>query len=346
MVELVTVEGPLEARMLRSIADLYGRADPKYLRDDVREHLFERSSGGPGLHAFALVDGRPVGHCAVVPMRARHGSREFRCGKLEALFLEESHRGRRVGGRPIVVELLDRLYAFADERRIELIHALATPRVGRLIGFDPLDGIGKRTLVSATGIGAPLASSPPARALAGAQGIVRDLGYAVARVVSRRLGPTTLRAPTANDADLAESPPALPGQWTVVATDSWDWYRTSPLLRVLEIPGPDGSRALLQVPGTPGEPVRIIGWRPARGGLIPAFALLGVAGGIARRSGGVTLRFQPWASPAGNGTLERACRLLGFVRRSDVTTLWVRTRDPALARAEVIVPTPLLYLGF
>jgi len=347
MVELVTVEGPLEPPLLRAIADLYGRADSKYLRDDVLDHLFVRSPAGAGLHAFALDDGRPVGHCAVVPMRARRGSGELRCGKLEALFLEESHRGRRAGGQPVVLELLDRLYAFADKRGIELIHALVTARIGRVIGFVPLDGVGKRTLVSATGTATwGLDRRRSTRALAGAQGAVRELGYAVANVVARRRGAPTLRAPTSNDADLVEGPPARPGRWTVVAADSWDWYRSSPLLRVLEIPGPDGCRALLQVPGAPGEPVRVIGWRPARAGLTPAFVLLGTAGRLARRSGAATLRFQPWGSPAGNGMLERACRLLGFVARRDLTTLWVRTQDPALARADAVVPTPLLYLAF
>ena len=348
MVELITVEGPLEPRMLRSIADLYGRAEPKYLRDDVLEHLFVKSPGGSGLHAFALDGGRPVGHCAVVPMRARRGTAELRCGKLEALFVEEAYPGRRPGRQPVVLDLLDRLYSCADERGVELIHALVTPRIGRVIGFLPLEGVGARTLVTVTSTGthAALDTRLHMRALAGAQGAVRELGFAIAKLAVRQSGETKLRAPTADDADLAEAQPVLPGRWTVVAEDAWDWYRSSPLLRVLEIAGPDGCRALLQVPGAPGEPVRVIGWRPARTGLVPAFLLLGATGRLARRNGATTLRFQPWASPAGNGTLERACRLLGFVARRDVTTLWVRTHDAELARADAVVPTPLLYLGF
>jgi hypothetical protein len=347
MVELVTVEGPLERPLLRSIANLYGRADPKYLRDDVLDHLFVRNPAGPALHGFALDNGRPVGHCAVVPMRARRGNGELLSGKLEALYLEESHRGRPSEKQPIVLELLDRLYAHADERGIELIHALATPRIGGVIGFLPLDGVGKRTLVSLTGAQAdPGPQRRHWQAFAAAQAGVRELGYAVAKIAARRPRTTTLSTPTADDADLVEGPPARPGRWTVVAADSWGWYRSSPLLRVLEIPGPDGCRALLQVPGAPGEPVRVIGWRPARSGLVPALVLLGAAGRLALHSGAPTLRFQPWDSPAGNGMLERACRLLGFIARPDVTTIWVRTHDPGLARADAVVPTPLLYVGF
>jgi hypothetical protein len=269
-------------------------------------------------------------------MRARRGSGELRCGKLEALFLEEQYRGRRAGEQPVVLDLLERLYTFTDERGIELLHGLATPRIGRIIGFLPLVGVGKRTLVSATS----------RRPLTAPQGAVRELGYAVAKVAARGPRPMTLRAPTEDDVDLVEGPPAPPGRWTVLAADAWGWYRSSPLLRVLEIGGPDGCRALLQVPGSSREPVRIVSWRPARPGLVPALVLIGAAGRLARRSGAATLRFQPWASRAGNGALERACRLLGFVPRADVTTLWIRTRDPALARPDAVVATPLLYLAF
>ncbi len=67
MVEIVTLAGPLEPERLRWVADVYGRADPKFERTDVLEHLYTRSPAGGGLHAFALDDGRPVGHCSVVP---------------------------------------------------------------------------------------------------------------------------------------------------------------------------------------------------------------------------------------------------------------------------------------
>jgi hypothetical protein len=74
--------------------------------------------------------------------------------------------------------------------------------------------------------------------------------------------------------------------------------------------------------------------------------LVAAAAAVAREARAPTLRFQPWPSEAGDGALERACRLLGFVRRNDQTTLWVRARDPELARPEAVVPSPLFYLGF
>jgi GNAT superfamily N-acetyltransferase len=342
MVEIVTVEGPLEPRRLGWIADLYGRADAKYCRPEILDHLFTRSPAGPGLHAFALDEGRPVGHCAVVPMRARCSTRELRCGKLEALFVDESYRGRRSGAEPVVRAMLARLYAVADEQGFDLLHAYVTPRVGRVIGFLPLAGVGEQTLVTVIRPGSRAATAP----LAAAQGAVRELAYMLAKGAVRRPGEATLRPLTGDDAELADGAPPPPGRWTLLAEDAWDWYRSSSLLRVLELSGPHGCRALIQVPGSPGEPVRLIGWRPERARLLSAILLLGAVGRVARRSGATTFRFQPWGSPAGNGTLKQACRLLGFVPRNDLTTLWVRTRDPSLARAEAVVPTPLFYLAF
>jgi hypothetical protein len=76
-----------------------------------------------------------------------------------------------------------------------------------------------------------------------------------------------------------------------------------------------------------------------------AILLLRALSTIARDQGAATLRFQPWESQAADGTLRRACRALGFVPRDDFTTLWVRTSDPSLARADAVATTPLLYLG-
>ena len=152
-----------------------------------------------------------------------------------------------------------------------------------------------------------------------------------------------LREARGDDLDLAAADPPGHGRWTSLAEDAWDWYRSSPLVRVLELPD---SRALVQVPGKPGEPLRLVGWRAERGGLRPAAAMLAATARVAEREGAGTVRFQPWESPAANDDLRRACRLLGFVTRRDLTTLWVRARDPALARAEAVVSTPLLSLGF
>ena len=136
--------------------------------------------------------------------------------------------------------------------------------------------------------------------------------------------------------------PVLPdGRWAVVAEGAWDWYASSPYVRILE--SGDGSRALVQLPGWPREPFRVAAWDSPSPGLRPAVVLLDAAARLAREHGAATLRLQI-ARP--DPSLRRAARALGFVERSDLTTLWVRSADPTLARAGAVEPTASLYLGF
>jgi hypothetical protein len=173
-------------------------------------------------------------------------------------------------------------------------------------------------------------------------GTVLAVAQRALRALARPAG-AHVREATTDDSDLVDAPPPPAGQWTPVLGDAWEWYRSSPLVRVLDA---SDFRALVQLPATPFEPVRIVGWRPRRAGVRAAARVLAAAARIAHETRAPTLRFQPWPSESGDGDLERACRLLGFVRRRDQTTLWVRTADPALARPEAVVPSPLFYLGF
>jgi hypothetical protein len=100
------------------------------------------------------------------------------------------------------------------------------------------------------------------------------------------------------------------------------------------------------VPGKPGEPMRITGWRADCDSEVAAVVMLAAITRLAQRTDASSVRFQPWESPSGNGTLTRACRVLGFVPRADLTTLWVRTHDASLARVDAVVSSPLLALGF
>jgi hypothetical protein len=65
---------------------------------------------------------------------------------------------------------------------------------------------------------------------------------------------------------------------------------------------------------------------------------------IARARGARTVRFQPWSGTAGDGALVRACRLLGFVRRTE-TELVLHADSPELAAAPVRL-TPFFYVTF
>lgn len=337
MVEVVAVEGPLEPDRLGWVADLYGAVDPKYRQREFLDNLFARGPAGPALHAFAIDDGAPVGHAAVVPTPARRGSATLRAGKVEALVVAASHRGKRGEGPPVVRLMLDALYELADARGFELLHAYALPHVGRTIRFIRLDEVAPPSLVALLKPSGTGATGAAERLLATAQGSAR----AVARLVGARAPGSIVRDVAAGDAGLLETPPLLGGAWAVVADGAVDWYASSPYVRILE-PG-DGSRALVQLPGSGRGALRVAAWDSPSPGIRSALVVLDAAARLARESGAATLRLQI-ARP--DPSLRRAARALGFVERNDLSTLWVRTADPALATAKAVVSTPSLYLGF
>lgn len=332
MTEILTVAGP-SAEQLDWVARLYGQADPKYRDRAFLEHLFVQNPVGPSLHAFAVEGETPVGHSCLVRTNARHGSEDLPAGKLEAIWVEPSHRGRRADGVPLVRALLSRLYTLGDDQGLELVHALATPRIGRIIGFAPLSPVGARTLVS---IVSAEGRSVAERALALTQRVARE-------VAAAPVGHAALRPAGTGDADLVDLPPLPTDCWAIVGNDAWDWYRSSPLARVLEL---EGCRALVQLPAAPHEPLRLVGWRAERPRLRTALRLIAAAGRLAREQRAATLRFQPWPGPAADRSLARACAISGFLPRSDLTTVWVRATRQELVRAEAVVSTPFLYLGF
>ena len=84
----------------------------------------------------------PVGHSAVIPTPARRGNAALRAGKLEALVVAESHRGSRGGDVPVVRLVLDGLYALANARGFEVLHAYVLPRVGSVIHSSASTDVG------------------------------------------------------------------------------------------------------------------------------------------------------------------------------------------------------------
>ncbi|MEP7335806.1 MAG: GNAT family N-acetyltransferase, partial [Actinomycetota bacterium] len=335
MVEIAAVDGPLDERTLAWVGRLYGEVDPRYHRRAFLEHLFVEGPAGPALHAFATSAGEPVGHVAVVPTPARRGAKPLRAGKLEALVVADSHRGRGGGDVPVARTMLERLYERADAQGVELIHAYVLPPVGRVIGFTRLDGVGLPSLVAVI-----RPRNPAERALATIQRAARMTAHAALRASGSR---ALVRPVAPEDTDLLDAP-AVPGDaWAIVANGALGWYERSPYVRVLELTGPDDSRGLVQLPGSPGEPLRVAAWHCPTPGTRAAIRFVVAVARLAEEHGATTLRLQHTRA---DPSLARAARALGLVRRHDLTTLWVRSHDRSLARSEAVVPTSMLYLGF
>jgi hypothetical protein len=348
-VEVHTLKGPLDDERLGWVSQLYGPVDPKYASSDFVRHQFVDNGFGWSTHAFALDDGAPVGHTAIVPFHARLGDRPLTAGKIEAVIVAESHRGQRTAeGKSIALEVLQSAYAGGHEHGIDVLFGLAPPRV---TAIHARAGCRRVTVSAETWV---LFSNPrlaarewarkrriAAIALSLVQRVIVGIAYAFGRIANLGRGGPRIETPTATDAELGVAS-AANGRWTISGADDWDWYASSGLLKAVELGGPFGLRALV-VLGAPETSVQIVAWRRRRGGLLPAILLLGTGLRLARRQGAPTLRFQPWQGSGGDGNLATACRLLGFVRRPDVELVVHDGEPPVEAELEL---TPFFYVTF
>jgi hypothetical protein len=349
-VEVQAIRGPLDDDRLEWVTRLYGVVDAKYASLDFARHQFVDNEFGWSVHSFALDDGVPVGHTAIVPFRARCGDRFVTAGKIEAVVVAESHRGRRTAaGKSIALEVLQTAYAGGHEHGVDVLFGLAPPRVAAI---HARAGCRRVSVPAETWV---LLSHPRLAArewerkrriaaivLSAAQQAILGAAYVLARIANLGLGHARVESPVATDVELAVAADVPAPRWTISGADAFDWYTSSGLLHAVEIGGPFGARALVLV-GAPRTSVQIVAWRPRRRGLLPAILLLGSGLRIARGLGAPMLRFQPWQGSGGDGSLATACKLLGFARRPE-TELVIHDGEPPLG-AEVEL-TPFFYVTF
>jgi hypothetical protein len=351
VVELRRIKGPLDDERLEWLTRIYGPVDAKYRSLEYVRRQFVGNPFGWSAHVFAVAGDEPVGHCGAVPFRAQVSGKPITVGKLEALAVAPTHRGRREDGGSLATDILAALYPFAVETGLALLFGLAPPPVARIhvragCRQVPLDApayvhvSNRRTFA---GQSPSTARWIVAAALSLAQRVLLESAYGLARAATGSWSAPALREPGDDDAELAASETGE-GTWTVSGADAWDWYAASGVLRSLEIPGRFGSRALLRVDEAAATTVQLVAWRSPRGGLLAATLLLGAAARIARARSSPTLRFQPWRGTGGDGGLARACRRLGFVERPEADLL-LYTHDDALLAATPAL-TPFFYVTF
>jgi hypothetical protein len=351
VVELQRIRGPLDDERLEWLTRLYGPVDAKYRSFDYVRRQFVENPFGWSAHVFAVAEGEPVGHCGVVPFKARLAGEQVTVGKLEALAVAPAHRGRREDGGSLATDILATLYPFAVDEGLALLFGLAPPPVARIhvrAGCRQLPLTAPAyVLVSSHRTFAGESPSRRRRVLAAAlsfaQRALVETAYALARLVTRSAGTWRLETPVEADGELAVAR-TEDGTWTVSGADAWHWYVGSGVLRALELDGRFGSRALVRVDDAAATTVQLLAWQPKRRSLVSAFLLLGAAAQIARSRDAPTLRFQPWQGTEAERVLVRACRLLGFVQRPEADLL-VYSHDDALLRASPAL-TPFFYVTF
>jgi hypothetical protein len=345
-VAVETILGPLDDERMAWISRLYGSSDAKYASPEFVRHLFAGNPFGWSLHAFLLSEGKPVGHCGMIPVRARDSTGTVVSGKYEAFAVDERYRSATTQeGLPAALGLLAALDGAARESEISIVHGITSRELGLLLRL-----LGSRAIK----IPLPTYVAVGSRAEF-ARGLPRDRRWAVAvlslaqhglAASARTLGrlglspPGMLRECTPEDASLADVPISS-GSWTITASDSWEWLAGTGLLRTMEVRGRFGSRALVRLPAHAREDLQILAWSRRRPGLISAVLML--ASAVQLRRDARAVRVQPWQDATDSRDVVRACRLLGFVRAHATTTLYVRTFGRDGTRP---VLTPFFYATF
>jgi GNAT superfamily N-acetyltransferase len=320
-VELVELSGRLADGHVGWIVSVYGPVDAKYRSSEYVRHQFVDNPYGRSVNVFALDGGRPVGHCGVVPFRARRGGEIFAAGKLEALAVDPAYRGRSVA-----TDILSRLYPLAVESGLRPLFGLAPPAVARIhvragCHLVPTNAPAYTCVTDPSSLGGSRGTA--ARALAAAQ-----------RAMLPFPPPSGLEPPKSTAAAFDAG-----ASWTVLGADAWQWFAGSGVLRTLAV---RGSEALVRLDDSQPSTVQIVDWRPRERSLSAARELLRAAAALARARRAPTLRFQPWRGDEDERTLARACRLAGFVRRAEADLLVY----PSSADVDDFRLTPFFYVTF
>ena len=140
MIELI--KGPINEEMLTAITLLYGLIDPRYKDISFCKNIFNDNPCGYSFHAFAYYEEMIVGHCAVIPLEIVNKGEIVLSGKAEAFYLKEEYKRNTLDKKiPIGIALPLKLYNFAIENGLHIIHLIAADDVGnihRLCGCEKL----------------------------------------------------------------------------------------------------------------------------------------------------------------------------------------------------------------
>ena len=338
MIELRTLRGAVDDEETSWIVDLYGPVDSKYADPLFVRHQFTRNPFGWSLHVFALEDGRPVGHCALLPMPARLGGAAAVAGKFEAFAVRPDRQSSTlVDGRFVGLGILDELYAQAPEAGFVVVHDLVQPDLGLLHRLHGAHGVSVpwRTFV---GVG-------DRHALAGLGDARTIAGYAMAslqqglRMVAAPLSARAVIRTAERGDELPRTQDHLaPGEWTIDAADMWDWLLGTGLLAWVE--EPSGGRALVRLPGPARQAAELLEWYPGRRPLSGALATISAVARLGREGRSVRI-----GNPSGDPHLRLAARLLGFLAAREHLTIYVKSLRQDLDAADVSI-TPYFFATF
>jgi len=338
VIELHVFQGSADDREIDWIVELYGAVDRKYANRWFVRHQFVTNAVGWSLHAFAVADGRAVGHCALLPVPARLGEERIVSGKFEAFAVDQAYQSATLpDGRMVGLALIAELYSRAPSAGFALLHDLVEPSIGLMhrmhsasrvpVSWETYVAVGDRRALTSLG---------PGWAIAGR-------GVAWGQEMLRLAAPLLAGRALVREARIADEPPRIQGSrssssWTIEADDIWDWLVGTGLLAWVE--EPSGGRALFRVPGPAAQAAELLNWCPGRRPLAGAVAAISAVAKVGREGRSIRI-----CNSAGDPDLRRAARLLGLLRARDQLTLYVKGLRPDLDATDVAV-NPFFFATF
>jgi hypothetical protein len=329
-IRIETMEGPLEPGKLRYICDLYGRnVDARYSDLEFSHRVFNCNPAGRSYHAFAFAGKEAIGCHAVIPIKVSARGREVWAGKGEALYVSP-------GFRPAGLFLVNRSYASVANRGFELLFGLTRDRVGRMLtalGFTAVPCVLEQQLrLNRPDDIEQLAHNKllrlSARALNAAQAIASTVVESLIPYQREQVEinhPSHLRAVFAT---IASAGANENGRWSVsVDEESLQWCNSIGRLDVLSV-GEDASEFVAVTRGTRGGNAVVMRWNVRAGGVRRALRILQYIIEKSKLEEAAGLSLGPSVDMTGNGTLQIAAVLLGFIPWNAHPTIYVKSTDP------------------
>lgn len=322
------IEGPIDASLLQQICDLYGRGvDSRYSDLDFTRRVFNENPAGRSYHVFAYHGNEAVGCYAVIPMRVTARGHKLWAGKGECLYVREQCR-------PVGVCLIQRGTSFAAEHGLDLQFGLTDNRLNGLLnqlGLKTLPGVLNHRFCllrprDVRWLTVNRGRLMTARALSAAQATLRK----ASGVLRSQVSITVNSRDHLNSvfAAVASSSQCRDDGWTVAMdVDSLQWWHSIDCLDVLTIDG-NAEEFVVVTRGARRANVEIIRWNVRRGNTARALGILKFAIDKANQEGAATVSFTPQANLSGNGHLQLAATLSGFIPHRTQRTLCVRAADP------------------
>jgi hypothetical protein len=362
-VEITIITGPLGEDLLQAIARMYGSHDKKYSSLSFCRTVFNENPSGYSFHAFAKDDDKIVGHYAVIPVEICARGRTGLSAKGEALFLERDYRSESIlnGNKdiPLGIGLAARLYDFALQQDIKVVHVIADSNIGVI---HRMAGCTKRVVEQTKSVfildseipGGP--DSSPARVWASRviflfQHILLSFFCLLSLLCRRSIvlhgkevdGSETFFERMCNSKD----GPAEAETWTIAKNKAnLLWFFRTGLLEVVTTDGSAGEYIVTRRNPEPGSDVEIVDSSVSGGTALVVIKLL--CGAIARATKEKAGRVVCYSSPSDDkrNRLMPFMRLFGFVSKIEKRPIYLRSTDHFFLDAKSIVFTPFFYCTF